>query len=103
MKKACRPCLQLRRDESVQPFARDRVHDPGNDLMATRRFLGYQRDVQIGIQGKSHGARIGGRAHEQQVRIHSLAAQRRSLVDAESLLFINDCDRQIVEAQRPPG
>ena len=65
-----------------------------------RQFINH-RGIQIGIGGHRQGARNGGGGHDQLMRVEALLLaflpQRQALMDAKTVLFVDDHQRQAVK------
>ena len=69
----------------------------GGDGLSTLRQLINHRDIHVGVQSHGQGAGYGRRCHHQLVGIGALVLQGHALVHAETMLFIDDGQRELVK------
>src|SRR5439155_11974399 len=74
-----------------------RRHHPGIDGLASGRLLGELRHIHVAIDGQGEGARDRRRGHYEQIGILRLGLQSEALMDAETMLLVDDDEAEVVE------
>ena len=79
-----------------------RSPDAGPDRDATGRWRAQVRDVEVRIEDLAERPRDGRRRHQQHVRRApvGLGLERVALFDPESMLFVDDDEPEVAEADR---
>ena len=80
----------LSADEFRDAFAHVFAHGEGVHLLAARRHLVDDRDIEIAVDDERECARDGRRGHNECVGALALPNERRALADAEAVLLIRD-------------
>ena len=84
-------------DQFVQPLQRQ---GDGADRLAAGRFFRQLRDVHVAEGGQHQRARDRRRRHHQHVGRVALGGDGKPLVDAETVLLVDDGEDEVVEGHR---
>ena len=81
-------------DHLVKAVERDRDR---LDRLAACGLLAQLRHFHVAEVGQNQRARDRGRSHDENVGCNALVRERETLVNAEAVLFVHNCEREIAE------
>ncbi len=97
MTNACSPSFDLIANKGVTAFARARLQPFRLDFLSSRRHLVDDRQIKIAKYSQRKRARNRRGTHHQNMRMKSFGTNRRALLHAKAMLFIDDRKRKRIE------